>query len=234
MARNTQLLQLVQMVREECGRASSLAVGVGDVEAIKTKIRRTQELLYDDWDWPHMRQFFTREDMSAGERYYDPTDGVDFERIERMVIWYNGLSHDITTRKGIEFCHYNIYDSENDVRSDPVQRWDVRWTGKREQIEFWPIPSTNDQQFQIQGIRQLRSLVNDSDRCDLDDQLLALTVASELLAVKDSKSAQLVSGLATKRLNDLRAKPRTAGKRYRMGMGEGHQHNEIVLRVGSR
>lgn len=233
MARGTSLLRLVQMVREECGRASSVGVGVDDLPGIKTKIQRTQTLLYDDWDWPHMRQFFDREAMSAGERYYDPSDDVNFERIERMVIWYSGQAHDITHRKGITFDDYSVYDSESDERSEPTQKWDIRWTGTREQIEFWPIPSTNDQSWQIQGIRQLRSLVQDSDVADLDDHLIALTVAAELLTGQDSKAAQIVASLAQKRLNDVKARPRSASARYRMGMGQvGIERQPVIVRVG--
>lgn len=220
MARGTQLLRLVQMVREECGRSSSVGVGVDDLPGIKTKIKRTQELYYNGWDWPHMRQFFDREQFSAGERYYDPSDDVNFERIEEMWVWYSGIAHDITKRKGISFADYSVYDSENDERSEPVQKWDIRWTGSTEQIEFWPIPSTNDQQWQIKGIRNLRALTADTDVADLDDNLIALTVAAELLASKDSKAAQMVAGFATNCLNSLKALPNTTGKRYRMGMGE--------------
>lgn len=232
MARGTSLLRLVQMVREECGRSSSVGVGVDDLPGIKTKIKRTQEMLYEDWDWPHMRQFFDREAMSAGERYYDPSDGVNFERIEEMWVWYSGIAHDLTKSKGISLSDYSIHDSENDERSEPCLKWDVRWTGTREQIEFWPIPSTNDQEWQIVGIRQLRALVADADVADLDDQLIALTVAAELLAAKDSKSATIVSGFATKRLNDLKVRPVATAKRIRVGMGEAPlSPRGITLRV---
>ena len=232
MARNTQLLRLVQMVREECGRSSSVGVGVDDLPSIKTKLKRTQELFYEKYDWPHLRQFFLREDMLAGERYYDPTDGVDFDRIEEMVIWYNGLAYPI--ERGIDFSHYNQYDSENDARSEPTRRWDVRWTGVREQIEFWPIPSTNDQKWQIRGIRQLRDLVADTDVADLDDQMLVLFVAAELLAGKDSKSAGIVAESAKERLSTLIARQNATTRRYRVGMGETPiEPKGVIVRVGS-
>lgn len=232
MARGTQLLRLVQMVREECGRSSSVGVGVDDLPGIKTKLQRTQELYYEGWDWPHMRQFFDRESAAAGQRYYDPSDDVNFERIEKLVIWWNGHAHDITARKGITFQDYSFYDPENNERSDPIQKWDIRWTGSREQIEFWPLPASNDQQWQIQGIRALRQLVSDTHVADLDDHLLALTVAAELLASKDDKSSQIIAGMASTRLHDLKARPRSAAKRYRMGMGEAPiEPQRVVLRV---
>ena len=232
MARGTSLLRLVQMVREECGRSSAVGVSVDDLSGIKTKVQRTQELFYEQYDWTHLRQMFDRESMSAGERYYDPSAGVNFDRIEDMVIWYNGLAHPI--ERGIEFSDYNQYDSESDQRSEPTLKWDIRWTGSREQIEFWPIPSTNDQFWQIKGIRSLRALAADADVADLDDRLIALTVAAELLAGKDDKSAGVVASLAKQRLDMLIARPNTSMKRYRMGMGETDRaHKEIVIRVGS-
>jgi len=58
MARGTQLLQLVTMLREEVNRASSVAVGVDDQPLLRQKLTRTQEFFYDEFTWPFLRQVF--------------------------------------------------------------------------------------------------------------------------------------------------------------------------------
>ena len=55
MARGKQLTQLIDELRAEVGHAVSVSVGVDNLPAIKQIIRRTQETLYDDFDWPHLR-----------------------------------------------------------------------------------------------------------------------------------------------------------------------------------
>src|SRR5262245_45580808 len=150
MARGTQLLQLVTLLRDELGRSNSVAVGVDDIPSLKSTLRRVQETLYDAEEWPHMRTVFPRKLMQAGERFSDfPTD-MNFDRLEDVALWYNGRP--IPVLRGIGFDEYAIHDSENDVRNDPVRAWDVRWTGTKEQVEVWPVPaSTNAMGLQFKG-----------------------------------------------------------------------------------
>lgn len=231
MARGTQLLELVRMLRSEIGRATNVAVGVDDVAELKTKLRRQQELFYDSFDWPFLRQVFTAKDMQAGERYYDFPAETNVDRIERVVVWFSNLPRPIT--RGIGFAEYAIYNSEDDVRTDPVTRWDVRWTGTVEQMEVWPIPSSNDQTVQCSGIRALRPLINDAHVCDLDDQMIVLAVAAELLGKQGDKSAPLVLKAAEARANRMKGRSSAGGAdRVRLGMGEPAENKvQVVVRA---
>lgn len=233
MARGTQLIQLAQMVREECGRASSLGVGNDDLEAIKTKLRRAQELYYDKYAWPHLHKVFDVETLLAGERYYDPPLGLNVDRIDEngVVVWYSGIAHAIP--RGIVFSDYNMYAAG--TRAEPVLKWDVRATGNDEvQIEVWPTPSTNNQKLQFSGIRNLNPLVADSDRADLDDQLLVLTIAAEMLAARDEEAARAIGAAAKDRVKVLVGNSHNNMPRVRMGMGsEDINPREIVIRVGA-
>lgn len=217
MARNTQLIQLVGMLREEIGRATSVAVGVDDLPALKNKLRRTQETLYDDYDWPFLRQIFPLKPLNAKQQYYDFPAGLNLERVEKVVVWYANLPRNV--ERGIGEREYAIFNPYLGVTSEPMQRWDVRWTGTSEQMEAWPIPSGNDQQVGFTGIRALRPLIQDSDVADLDDQLIVLYTASELLARQGSKNASAVADAAKLRLTTVRGRLRGASRMYRMGMG---------------
>lgn len=215
MPTGTQLLQLVQMLRNETGRSDSVAVGVDDLPALKHLLKRTQTQLYDEHPWDHLRQVFERIPLQSGERYYDFPDEFNFDRIEKVSVWYNSIP--VPVERGIGFDEYSVYDSEADSRADPVLHWDVRWTGSEAQCEVWPIPSTNTQELQFIGIRALRPLVANADVCDLDDFMIVLYAAAELLAKSDPDLAKLKLGLAKARFNRIKGNAGNNGRRYVMG-----------------
>lgn len=240
MARGTQLLKLVEMLREEVNRATSVAVGNDDLPSLKNKLSRTQEVLYDEYDWPFLRQVFPAKQLNAGQRYYDFPVGLNPDRIDDsdstdgpgVVIWYSNFPRPI--QRGIGFKEYAIYNSEDDIRQEPALAWDVRWTGTSEQIEIWPIPVSQSATIQFKGIRTLRPLIKDSDVCDLDDQLIVLLSAAEILARQGSQSAPAVAAMAKSRLARVKGRSVSASKTYRMGMGEGEKDNRFPIVVHAR
>lgn len=220
MARGTQLLTLVQMLRDELGRSSSVAVGVDDLPSLKQKIKRTQEILYDEFDWPFLKQTFDQKQMQAGERFYDFPPACNFDRIEPQTVhlWFSGLPRHL--ERGIGFPEYALYNSQNDVRMEPALKWDIRWTGTKEQMEIWPVPASNSQTVQMSGIRHLRPLVQDRDVADLDDQMIVLFAAAELLGRQGDESAPAVLKQAQARFARVKGRSQTGSKTHRMGMSE--------------
>ena len=93
--------------------------------------------------------------------------------------------------RGIGFEQYAAYDSDADERSDPTMLWDERWTGSATQIEVWPIPSSNDMTMRMLSLRPLPALTSNDDTAALDDRLITLYAAAELLAGRDAKDARL-------------------------------------------
>lgn len=230
MARGTQLLQLVTMLRDESGRNDSVAVGVDETATLKQILRRTQNTLYERHTWEHLRTLFDRIPLQAGERYYDFPDTLNFDRVEEVAVWDGSLPRPVT--RGISFREYAIYDSEHDVRADPALRWDVRWTGDKEQIEIWPVPASNNLSLQFLGIRKCRPLIANSDVCDLDDHLIVLSAAAELMP-KGSEQAKIKAGLAADRLSTLLRNAAQNRPTYRMGSGPVAAHNpgRVVISV---
>ena len=124
--------------------------------------------------------------------------------VSDAVVWYGGQPHDITREIG--WAEYAERNSDLDSRADPVQNWDVRWTGSSEQIEVWPIPTGNDMKLQIKGQRDLRPLIADDDVCDLDGTLIVLYAATEILLDQKSGKATLMQGMAQARLRRLKGR----------------------------
>jgi hypothetical protein len=217
MARNAQLSRLVSALRAELGRSTNISTGVDDIEGLKQTLQRTQETLYDDYDWPFLRQVFTPIPLSAGQRYYDFPANLNFERIEEVAFWFN--LQPIKAERGIGFENYRIFNSDSDIRSDPAQRWDVRWDDTKEQIEVWPVPSGSGQTLQFIGIRKLRPLVDNNDVADLDDKLIVLFAAAELLARQKSADAQLKLAAAQQRYARIKSRMVGGSSSIRLGMG---------------
>lgn len=217
------------MLRDETGQANSVAVGVAAMPALKQILRRTQDTLYLRHDWPFLRQHFDRITLQAGERFYDVPNALNLERIEEVAIWFNNLP--MVIEKGIGNEEYAKYDSEADSRAEPALRWDVRWTGSKEQIEIWPIPSTNDQQLQFRGIRKLRPLINNDDVCDLDDHMIVLFAAAEILARDKSPDAQAKLQAGEARFQLLRGLNARGAPTQNMAHGAVREHPRTVVRV---
>lgn len=193
MARGTTLGQLVLMLREEIGDATSAAQGQNNLAHLKQILRRTQEFLWNDHTWPHLRveRFET---LQAGERYYALPEDLAFDRVEGVpscCIKYDETWRPVTYGIGPE--HYNISDPEQDEREDPVRAWMVH---EDEQYEIWPVPATNGYRLRFNGIRKLKPLLADGDRADLDDHLIVLFAAAEILARRKSADADAKRTLA--------------------------------------
>lgn len=217
MARGRQYTQLISDVRAELRRNNDPGVRASDLPSIQQAIKRSYETLYDEYDWPHRRQIFAKIALAAGQRYYDFPDDMDFERMEKVVVWSSGIPIEIT--RGIDFDDYASFDSEatTPVRSDPVIKWDVRWQSTTEQIEVWPIPAGNDQDLQFIGITKFVQLVDDADLCQLDDICVVLGAAIAL--DKDPDNTREKVAALTRRLAQVRARGRSGSEPVRLGLG---------------
>jgi len=203
VARNTTFGQLIEMTMIEAGMDPTPALSMNVRPLVKAAIKREYERLYDEFDWPFLR---VTEDVltQAGQRYYDVPDTINFDRIEKVdYLWGDRW---VPLDRGIDVSNLNTYNSDEDERSDPMLRWDIKWTGDTTQIEVWPIPASNEIPIRFTGIRNMTRLVGDGDRCDLDDQMVSMFAAAELLARKNSPEAQLKQQKAVERYRLIRGR----------------------------
>lgn len=131
-------------------------------------------------------------ELNAGQRVYGVPADMRIERIERLEVFSDGGWHDLTAN--IESAHLSTYNSDLDERAWPPARWQL--DGDRD-VEIWPIPdrdydaATMEGTLRFTGIRDLAAFVEDSDRADLDDRVIVLYAAAEMLAAAGSKDAEL-------------------------------------------
>lgn len=206
MARGTTLGQLVEDLRAEAGHALQPALGASTRDVLINVLRRQQKRLWEDYSWPFLR--VSRDvPVQAGLRYYNIPTNLTYERIERVEFKYGDRWQKLEYGIGLE--HFNQYDSDLGIRSYPVYRFREAENG---QIEVWPVPSENGSSttglIRFTGIRNLNSFTADADRADLDDQLLVLFAAAEVLARQKTNDAS--SKLAQAQAHYARLKARNS------------------------
>jgi hypothetical protein len=222
MARGVQLTQLVDDLRAETGRDSSVAAGKNELHALKKRLAREQNKLYQAFDWPFLRVQVTI-DMQAGERYYDWPATINPDRLQDVKILWNNSWYPV--ERGITAEHYNSYNSLEDERSDPVLRFDVRSTGTiadadiAEQIEVWPIPASDDPVLHMWGLRPLRALTSDSDVCDIDSDLIVMSLAAKMLARQKAADANRVAQEFERLWRNLTGNSQGASQNINMAAG---------------
>lgn len=229
MARGSTLSTLISDLRATLKRSTSVSVGVDDRENLVVRLNQAYEMLYLQHDWPHLRKVFLL-DLEAGERYYDFPAGLDPERVEEAAVYFNDQPQRF--ERGIDFSDYAEFDSDQDDRSEPALKWDIRFTGTGEQIEIWPIPSTNDQYVRFQGIQAVEPLVNNDDTCRLDGTLVVLFAAAAI--APDGKQGGMTNlQMAQDHLRSLKARSKGGLKAYRLGLGvqEPIEAGRVTVRV---
>jgi hypothetical protein len=227
MARNRTLQELLFDLRAELGMATDSTVGQSENPALKVLLRRTREILYDDYDWPHLTGQWFDTTLSAGQRYYTFPSGLNYERaVEAWTQWGNEW---LKLEAGFGPDTYNERDSGADERNDPPQRWRV-YSGT--QFEVWPLPATSGNTVRFIGTTALGAFEADSDTCELDGTMVVLFAAAERLAGKDKGEA--MAAAAARRLAQVKARSNKTEPSFRMiGRAPSNRAPERVVRVAS-
>lgn len=157
------------------------------------------------WDWNFLKHDWDLT-TTGGTRYYDIptvetrglTVSIDFDREVVVNRLYNTKFYPVSY--GIDIIDYNYLNGVSNPQ-DPVQKWQVvtnsNETANPNQIEVWPVPVTT-QTLRFSGRRVLQTLASDSDKADLDDLLIVLGVASDILIMREQANA----ANTLKRFND--------------------------------
>ena len=190
MARGTSLGTLIEGLRAEIGHSLQPNLGRSMRDVLVNYLQRTQRRLWEDYSWPFLR---VKRDLSisATQRYYNLPADVTFERIELVEFKHGDVWHKLVY--GIGRDELNQHDSDRNVTSYPIRRYD---SYEGNQLEFWPVPSTNSVassgagEVRITGIKNLSPFIASADLADLDDQLIILYAAAEIAARQKQADAQ--------------------------------------------
>ena len=216
---------IVEMARSEARLSSNSSRGIDHLDHVKQLVKRIAQSLADDFEWEHLnlnRDYNeSRVMLQAGQRLYDfPTD-LNVQTIGGMWLKWGNIWRRVDY--GIDFANYSGLDPDNCARADPVLRWDFR---DQSQFEVWPVPASNGDAAApysnwvgFEGQKKATVYTQDSDRCDMDDIVVALFTAGELLAENGQKAASdLKMAAGTRRFNQLRG-GMSSKVRFTMGRG---------------
>lgn len=207
------LATLIEEVQYELVQVASPAAGQNFREHIKARIRREYRRLYHDYDWPHLIDWFDIE-TQAGERYYDYPAEASLETT--IDIYRRWGSEWAKIDRGIDPTHYNAFDSDDDIRTDPIERWRPKGSA---QIEIWPTPASNDLKLRFVAKRPFAQIVEESDVCDLDTDVVVLHAAAQLARRYDNDEAALILGRAKQHYDTLKARSIRGGNRVNFAGG---------------
>lgn len=212
MARGiTTLEQIVANIRMESHRSPDRNFGKDQYAAIAHLAKRVQYFLYWDHNWAFLKGSRTLT-LNAGQQFYDAPLDMDFERIFRARTNTINIWHDL--ERGIDVTEdYNSFDPDDDERQDPAYKWDILNTEATvggspvldEQIEIWPLPATTGGIVKFRGILGLGPFVSDNDVCTLDNTLIELFAAAELLAGDERADASAKLSMANRLYARMRA-----------------------------
>ena len=218
--RNATFDELVEQTRSESKLSTHSSRGIENREYIQQVVKRTYELLWDDYDWEHLR--IHREDakvtLYAGQRLYDFPVNIDINGITQA--WVKFGNAWVKPRYGIDYTHMTMIDAENNVRADPVTNWMVR---DQNQFEVWPLPASNGNLMAFEGKKKFVQLVESTDRAELDAMCIVLTAASEILMGNNQKDGEIKKKLADARIMKLRART-SSDRRVIVGGSDPHQN----------
>lgn len=240
MARGLTLEQLIYNLRAEVGMSTNPAVSRSTRARFITVLNRVQRRLYADFEWPFLN-IHRDVQMQAGSRYYDFPADIDMDRATRFESKWGGtwqrVGHKITNQ------NLNEYDSDADVRSDPVWRWDYYLADNTEtpQFEVWPVPATDgiaatlENYVRVYGTQKLEEMVDDADTCLLDADLIVLYAAAEILSKMRSADAAAKLENANSLYTKLKGRATPGSEPFKIG-GDTYDDSrsgrrEIELRV---
>lgn len=220
MLRNT-FSQIIEMTRAEARLSTNSSRGIDHLDYIKQIIRRKYTMLAEEFDWEHLelKRSDAYKTINAGQRYYDFPVNLNPQKI--MCAWYKWGELWEPVGYGIGDAEYNVLDSDTNDRSDPVQRWDYYADASLNQFEVWPLPATGGNSLHFIGQKQVQTLINDGDRADLDDFLISLGAAAEIM--RDGGKDKDAADRKEAAFNDRRAQLRAAlsdKRRFAIGMAD--------------
>lgn len=193
------LADMLEELRAEVGASLAPGHNLNQTATQKYVLRRTQRELYSAYDWPNLMTE-ERITVTAGTRYVDTFDTIDYEQINEVYAAYGSEFRKL--EYGFRPEDYTSYDPESNETGFPICRY--RPVPETEEIELWPIPS-QDTTLIARGQMKLKSLKEDTDMSTLDGTLIVLFAAADVLTGWSREDAAQKAGKAANYLRSLRS-----------------------------
>lgn len=228
MPLNSTFDEIIEASLDEARLSTNQSRGVDHRNYVKRLIRRYYNFFWADTDWPfaQIRREDAGKDIQAGSRYYDFP--AELDTIRAFNVFYKLGAAWTLLQYGIGTEQYSAFDSDAGEVTDPPLRWCIR---DRQQFEIWPIPASDlAGGLRFEGYRVKSPLTTGSSRCDIDDDLISLHVAAEILEGNKSADAATKRAAAQAHYVMLRAQ----GPRPHVIMGGAPSSAQNYRIIGGR
>lgn len=232
----TTLAKVTLILKSELG--ASLSVGTADDQRFYQMIETQQEWFASMYDWNVLRDTWDasitpglagRFPTLPATDYNGMTVAINFDRPVNVFVKYSDNWRPVSHGIGIE--EMNVFDSDQSEAQDPVQKWQFK-QGDMTKFEVWPL-GVATQTVRFQGQRKLSTLrsagsFSTSLTLDLDDRLVALSIAVDLLTSKEDPSAKAKSERLQALWTTLRAAESKSTSSFSFGAPRGETKSKVV------
>jgi hypothetical protein len=226
MATGVALSKLVKDLRAECRHSLSVAQGQATEETLRYYINRVQQELYVGYEWPALKLNRTV-NLFNTQRYYDyPTD-IPFERVTQVWAHTKNSTDWRLLPKGITPADFMVYDSNAGICAFPPQKWEHHVDTN--QIELWPIPSTDTGELWVYGLKPCPDMLKAEDVCTLDGTLIVLFAAVEIIQSTDEAASQLKMQKAQRHLQRILGQQGARKRAWTSLTGQPKPHGVVGL-----
>lgn len=226
----TTLTVLRQMLKAEIGDEMSESITTANDARYNRLLANQQIWLVSKDAWLLPGKVRKEVALTAGTRLYTLPTGIDLQQLAQPA-YVKFENYRFWTEFGISQENYNALDPAQDMRGDPVLRWDIVDDSGTKKLEVWPIPASA-QTLIFEGRPALGALSSDSDTCLVDDLLLVLFTAAEILARQKQGDAAAKLAKANDRLNWLKGNRPSEFERFSLS-GRGACRSEKRPMVGT-
>lgn len=243
MTGNT-LANVLTKLKSELG--ANLTIGTADDARYYEMIETRQEWFASMYDWNVLRDTWeVTVTPGAGGRYPTiPTVdangnsfGINFDRPVSVSVKYSAKWQEVLHTIGVD--EMNIWDSDEGEASDPVQRWQLK-DGDSTKFEIWPLGVAAGQELRFDGQRKVQSLRTagsfvTTKVLDLDDRLIYLSLAVDILTGKEDPAARAKSDMMEALWKTIRAAESKSTRSFALGAGVGKTLNSrkvVPITVG--
>lgn len=207
--------EMLDELRAEARLSQNVGHGLHTVDAHRKLLRRIQEELYDNHEWPVLKTTRTVA-LDAGQRYAAYPADMALPGIE-YAYTRQGNSLFVLLHYGIGVDELNTFDSDADGRDFPIRRWQnfISPSGEtvnQNMFEVWPVPS-RPAVVRFSGKRKLFPLIEGGDTSTLDGPLIVMHAAVEILSAQKAEDAALKLQKAQERMNSLKRRQTMADNR---------------------
>lgn len=208
---------------------------VRDAELYQLMSNKQQQLVME-YDWSFMTR---RWDVSAPVNTqfitYPTVDDVgltatiNIDELDKVEVLYNLMYQPVIY--GIGAPQYNVFNYQlRGQTSIPIRNWREASNPddavQPNTFEVWPVPSVA-QTIRFTGERQPTAITGASIKVDLDDMLIALAVAADLLFYKNPQKAQYKMTQFQQHLRRLGGQSKTSDKIRILGGGNMESEDEF-------